>query len=126
MINQEEISFRDKARKDFEGKEYKGQVIFQIITTFNDCGAFSLRSECNENLAGNKWFQFIEYDEILSQCKKPFPKDGFTLEDAYDKNNSKLAHYVCSFHGCNHNYDNFPLVTLQELKDEAKRIIDLS
>ena len=121
MERQEKIKRRDEVRALFEGKVYEGEFILEASMSIDGNTVYL----CDIHMHDLTDFPYSEREEFAKKCYKEFPKNGFTLENAYDKNNSKLAHYVCSFHGCNHNYDNFPLVTLQELKDEAKRIIDL-
>jgi len=130
MTDQEKIAFRDKARKDFEGKEINGRVIYQVLIDFDNSGyPFSLRSSDNVNLVDFKYFPLEDYDKILSQCKKPFPRDGFTLNKPYPqwtKEERFTMTYVREYHGLScYKFEQEPTITLQELKDEAKRIIEL-
>ena len=123
MTDQEEIDFRDRARLDFEGKEIDGNVIFQVLVDTDSNARALYFSDKNYNEIKN-WFPLDDYDLILSQCKKPFPKGGFQLEGRTTSEILNLSHFVCRFHKCNAADIDHPVITLQELKDEGQRIID--
>ena len=132
MTTAEKIQLRDKARADFEGKIYKGEFIFETGFNVLDSGEvhFTLFDENINNIYS---FAHGHYDRALKQCSKPFPKDGFSIR--LDDNKTEiynLASYVAKSNNCKWSetpdepiYEAFTEVTIQELKDEAKRILEL-
>ncbi len=136
MTLQEKIKLRDKARAEFEGKEYDGKLIFEVVFGISEYDSESIRFTLFDQY-DNDILEFIDYnyDKVLKKCVKPFPKDGFYINDRNGKY-KHLASYVCRSLGCQynhlieHNIDSgyfikLPEVTIQELKEEAKRIIEL-
>ena len=134
------IELRDKARKDFEGKELDGKVIFQIfIDDWSNYNSLYLKAENNfiiKEIPFSHKFEMMdlfqeEYNNILKQCRKPFPKHGFCINLSKDKETFiNLCGYIAKTHRCNWidlsfspEEKRFPEVTTQELKDEAVRIL---
>lgn len=129
MTTQEKIKLRNKARADFEGKEYRCEIIFDVSFNFLDSGEiyFTLFNENMDNIYG---FAHGHYDRTLKQCSKPFPKDGFSIylnDELIFAGVNFLCRYISSHHECNFSCDleEYPEVTVQQIKDEAKRILEL-
>lgn len=132
MTTAEKIQLRDKARRDFEGKLYKGKLIFEVGFNVLDSGEVHF-TIFDENMCNIYSFAQGHYDRTLKQCTKPFPKDGFSIR--LDDNRAEiynLASYVAKSNNCKWSetpdepiHEAFPQVTIQELKDEAKRILEL-
>ena len=125
MTTQEKTALRDKARKDFEGRIYDNTFIFEIGISIFDSGEVHVVLY-NENMNTVYNFNVCKYDEILALCKKPFPKDGFSINIAKNEAH-ELSKYIANHHKCRWSCDVelklFPEVTLEELKKEAIRII---
>ena len=134
MTTQEKIALRDKSRKDFEGKIYKNNFIFEISISIFDSGEVHIVL-FNVHMDRIYNFNVSQYDKILSQCEKPFPKEGFSIrlkDDEIFKGMYNLCKYISLHLGCsmsvlNENVNTektlYPEVTLEEVKKEAIRII---
>ena len=126
MTRKERTALRDRARKDFEGKTYENTFIFETSISIFDSGEVHIIL-LDEYMEGFYDFNVSQYDKVLSECKKYFPKDGFYIEY---KNLSNKEYKVCKFvaniyqiDGIHLNTKGYPEVTIEELKKEAIRII---
>lgn len=135
MTTQEKIALRNKARRDFEGRTYEGDLICQVLVSELKVSNTILIEFLNFESRYLNNFTLEDYDKVLSQCEKPFPKDGFSIrlkDDEIFKGVYNLCKYISLHLGCsmsvlNENVNTektlYPEVTLEEIKKEAIRII---
>lgn len=127
MENLTNKQLRDKVRKDFEDKVFDGETIFFTAIRFDENKIYLY----DERGSYFHFFNFDKYEKTLSQCRKPFPKDGFCINLSKDKEVFiNLCGYIAKTHKCNWidlsfspEEKRFTEVTIQELKDEAVRIL---
>ncbi len=131
MTDQEKIAFRDKARKDFEGKEYQGEAIFQVeVEPENKEQILLLRNYDQSYVGPCEWYSLNDYDNVLAQCEKPFPKDGFCVgkSEVLTKELRAMMSCICRFHECSWSQElsimsfDTPLVSIEQIKTEFERI----
>ena len=142
MTTKEKIQLRDKARADFEGKLYKGKLIYEASIVFKNSDKGGAFCSTQINLIGfdNKLiydFDDYLYNNTLTQCSKPFPRDGFSIRlkdnevysGIYYLSKYVSIHLKCGMSVLNENVNTektlYTEVTLQQIKDEAKRILEL-
>ncbi len=125
MTRKERTALRDRARKDFEGKTYENTFIFETSISIFDSGEVHIIL-FDEYMDGFYSFNVSQYDKVLSECKKPFPKNGFSVNIANNKIH-QLSVFISNAHNCEFSSDieenRYTEVTLEELKKEAIRII---
>lgn len=123
------IQLRDKARQDFEGLEYEGDVIEQaVIWRSTTRKEFVVSLKFDGKVSHDIDVYLDEYYQVLEKCRKPFPKTDFciNLGGNYDSFLYKICGSIASHHNikwCSRLDDNLPVVTEKQVIEEAERIL---